>query len=158
MVTVTYIVEVEKLHKSLPLQVLQVWPQSLYSNILMQLYQDTLETPLLLLVSSHCQQYSAQLLAQDDYSAYLLQVMIQNIIYVQIFEAFKFRGCHKSSIFVIIFLRIIKYPALWLMQAKVLPMKFQGWKFRGWPVNRKNLKKYIPQKFACIRYTHPCMH
>lgn len=74
----SYIVEVEKSQISMPLQVLQVWPQSLYSNILMQLYQDTLEAPLLLLVSSHCQQYSSQLLAQDDYSAYLLQVMFRN--------------------------------------------------------------------------------
>ena len=29
------------------------------------------------------------------------------------------------------FLRITKYPALQLMQAKVLPMKFRGRKFRG---------------------------
>lgn len=43
--------------------------------MLMQLYQDTLEAPLLVLVSAHCQQYSSQLLAQDDYSTYLLQVI-----------------------------------------------------------------------------------
>ena len=31
---------------------------------------------------------------------------------VQIFEVHKFRGCHKSSIFVILFSRTTKYPAL----------------------------------------------
>ena len=33
-------------------------------------------------------------------------------VYLQIFEAYKFQGCHKSSIFAILFSRIAKYPAL----------------------------------------------
>ena len=37
------------------------------------------------------------------------------------------------------------------MQAKVLQMKFQGWKFCGWPVDCENLEN-IPQKFVHIRY------
>ena len=32
------------------------------------------------------------------------------------------------------------YPALQLMEAKVLPMKFQGWKFHGQLVDRQNHK------------------
>ena len=38
------------------------------------------------------------------------------------------------------------------MQAKVLPIKFRGWKFCGWPVDCKNLKNYIPWKIVCIRH------
>ena len=38
--------------------------------------------------------------------------MNRNTVYVQIFEARKFRGCHKSSIFTILFSRITKYPTL----------------------------------------------
>ena len=46
--------------------------------------------------------------------------MYDNItVYVQIFKAYKLWGCHKPSIFVILFLRITKYPALRLMQAKI---------------------------------------
>ena len=45
-------------------------------------------------------------------------------IYVQIFETCKFQGCHKFSIFTILFLRITKYPPLQLMQVKGLPVKF----------------------------------
>ena len=51
--------------------------------------------------------------------------------------------------FVILFVKITKYPTLWLMKVKVLPMQFRRWKFCGWPVYRENLKNYIPWKFVC---------
>ena len=41
------------------------------------------------------------------------------VLYTYKFWACKFQGCHKSSIFAILFLRIAKYPALRLMEAKV---------------------------------------
>ena len=50
-------------------------------------------------------------------------------VYVQIFEACKFRGCHKSGIFTILFLRITKYPALWFMQVKVCHWNFEDENF-----------------------------
>ena len=33
-----------------------------------------------------------------------------------------------------------------------LPMKFRGWNFHERPVDRKNLKHYIPQKFVHVLY------
>ena len=67
-------------------------------------------------------------------------------VYVQIFKACKFRGCHKSSIFAIFFWgsRSLIYAS------QSSPMKFQGWKFCRWPVHRKNLESYIPRKFVRI--------
>ena len=38
------------------------------------------------------------------------------------------------------------------MQAKVLPIKFQGQKSHGRPVDCENLENYIPRKFVCIQY------
>ena len=38
------------------------------------------------------------------------------------------------------------YPTLQLMQSKVLPIKFWGWKFCKWPADQKNLENYIPWK------------
>ena len=73
-------------------------------------------------------------------------------VYLQIFEACKFQGRHKFSIFAIIFLRITEYPAFQLMQAKVLSMKFQGWKFRRWLTAKTSKITYIPRKFVHIRY------
>ncbi|XP_065896502.1 cullin-2-like isoform X2 [Dysidea avara] len=43
----------------------------------LQLYQDNMEVPLLHLISAHCQQYAANLLAQDNYSSYLLKAAIK---------------------------------------------------------------------------------
>ena len=70
--------------------------------------------------------------------------------YVQIFKTCKFRGYHKSSIFVILFLRITKYPLINASQS--LPMNFQGWKFHALSVDHENLKNYIPQKFVFVWY------
>ena len=48
---------------------------------------------------------------------------------IQIFEACKFQGCHKSSIFAILFSRITKYPALVFMQVKVRQWNFEDENF-----------------------------
>ena len=61
-------------------------------------------------------------------------------ICVQIFEACKFRGCHKSSIFAILFSRITKYPALWFMQVKVCPWNFEDKNFADSQFTAKTLK------------------
>ena len=61
-------------------------------------------------------------------------------VYVQIFEACKFRGCHKPSIFVILFSRITKYPALWFMQVKVRQWNFKDENFVAGQFTVKTLK------------------
>ena len=51
------------------------------------------------------------------------------------------------------------YPALQWMQAKVLPIKFRGQKFCRWPVDRENLKIYIPQNMYIYgMYSYPIIY
>ena len=61
-------------------------------------------------------------------------------VYIQIFKACKFQGCHKSSIFAILFLRITKYPALWFMQVKVCQQNFEDENFTDGQFTAKTSK------------------
>ena len=47
---------------------------------------------------------------------------------------------------------IYAYPALQLMQVKVLPMKFWRWKLCGWLIDHENHENYTPQNFVNILY------
>ena len=61
-------------------------------------------------------------------------------ILVQIFEGCIFHGCHKFSIFVILFLRITVF---WLSIISVI-INFRGVNFLGPHVIHENSKIYIP--------------
>ena len=61
-------------------------------------------------------------------------------VYVQISKARKFRGCHKSSIFTMLFLRITKHLALWFMQIKVRQWNFKDENFADGQFTAKTSK------------------
>ena len=73
------------------------------------------------------------------------KILSKNTVYIQIFEACKFQGCHKSSIFANLFLRITKYPALRFMRVKVRQWIFEDEKFADDQFTVK------ARKFVCIR-------
>ena len=70
-----------------------------------------------------------------------------NTIYIQIFKACKFQGCHKSSI-----LQFFEYCALQLMQAKVLKNEILRMKISQIAVDCENLENYIPRNFVRMQY------
>ena len=69
--------------------------------------------------------------------------------YVQIFEGCKFRGWPKSSNFIFVDL-LLSHLVLQVYYNCFI--KFRGFKFRGWQINRENSKIYFPRIFVCIRY------
>ena len=58
----------------------------------------------------------------------------------------------------ILFSRIIKYPALRLMQVKVFANEILRMKIRRWSVDREYLEHYIPREFVRIATVYAFYH